>query len=71
MKKWISLLSNKIKMIYDLSKKLLPRPILTAKAKVDNVDINWTGTQEAQSYIVQYREMGTASWTTDTDKLVH
>ncbi|MBU3218419.1 fibronectin type III domain-containing protein [Clostridium estertheticum] len=56
-------------VIYNLSKKSLPRPTLTAKAKGDNVDINWTGTQGAQNYIVQYREMGTSSWTTDPDKI--
>ena len=56
-------------VIYNLSKQSLPRPTLTAKAKGDNVDINWTGTQGSQNYIVQYREMGTSSWTTDTDKI--
>ncbi|MCB2309456.1 fibronectin type III domain-containing protein [Clostridium estertheticum] len=57
-------------VIYGLSKKSLPRPILTAKAKGDNVDINWTGIQGSQNYIVQYREMGTSSWTTDPDKIM-
>ena len=50
-------------VIYDLSRPSLPRPMVTATADGDDIEVKWTQVKGAISYTLEYKELKSAKWT--------
>lgn len=49
-------------VIFDLSQPMLPRPVLTAEAVDNDIELNWTAVEGALSYTTEYKKADNNNW---------